>query len=72
MIFFIREKFQAHSYDNPIKDAVLKECPEVSHELNDHYGSKLSGDKILNILCNDRCARPTNPDGGKMKFLNKI
>lgn len=58
---WLKEKFHAEGYENPIRDAVFEECPEIVYQLNNPYGSKLTGDEILNILCNDNCTRSTNP-----------
>ena len=62
---FYREKFHAEGYENPIRDAVVRRC--FSEIL---YGSRVTGDEILNILCNKNCTRLPNPDG-KIKLVNK-
>ena len=66
-----REKLEAKSYENPIRDAVLKQCPEVAEGLFTPYGSNLSGDEILSILCEATCPRSTN-HGGKLTLFNNV
>ena len=66
-----REKLEAMSYKNPIRDAVLKQCPEVADGLFTPYGSNLSGDEILSILCEAICPKLTNP-GGKITLFNNV
>ena len=57
---FSREKFYAPTYDNPLVDAVEKQCPEIKSEKKSKYDpptirKRLSGEDILNILCNGAC-----------------
>ena len=68
---FNREKLEAKSYENPIRCAVLKQCPEVADGLFTPYGSNLSGDEILSILCEAICPKLTNP-GGKITLFNNV
>lgn len=60
---WLKEKLYAETYDNPIRDAVHKQCPEIAYELSNPYASKLTGDEILNVLCEENCTRSTNPPG---------
>ena len=54
---FKREKFYADTFENPIQNAVFKQCPDLYNELNDPYAIQLSGVEILNMLCEKNCTR---------------
>ena len=45
------------SYNNPIVKAVTKICPEIAQEGENPYSKRLSGDELLNILCEEKCER---------------
>ncbi len=45
------------SYYNPIVNAVAKQCPKIAQGRNNHYSKELSGDELLNILCEGKCER---------------
>merc|ERR1711981_255128 len=38
-------------------EAVTAECPELAHEQTSGYAKRLSGDDLLNILCDQKCER---------------
>ena len=52
-----REKLYEISFKNPIKDGILRKCPQMADELEDPYAKRLSGSEILNILCEEKCDR---------------
>ena len=57
---FSREKFYAPTYDNPLVDAVEKQCPEIKSKKKSKYDpptirKRLGGEDILNVLCNGAC-----------------
>ena len=52
-----REKLYEISFKNPIKDGILRKCPQMADELEDPYAKRLSGGEILNILCEEKCDR---------------
>ena len=58
--FHFSEKFYATNiYDeNPILDAVVKQCPTLKEEIHSPYGKRLSGNEILNIICDGQCEEP--------------
>ena len=47
-------------------DAVAKQCPELVDDLNSLYGIELSGEDILNILCEQNCTRATGKENKGM------
>ena len=58
--FDSREKFYAPTYDNPLVDAVEKQCPEIKSNKKYKFDpptirKRLSGEDILNILCDGAC-----------------
>jgi hypothetical protein len=55
--FHQREKYYATSYRNPIADAVAKQCPKIAEEQTSPYAKRLSGDELLNVLCEDSCEK---------------
>ena len=63
------EKLYATNFgdENPIADAVIKQCPHLSEEISkpDGSGKRLSGNEILNILCEGQCEEQKN-DGKKI------
>ena len=63
MIIF-SEKLYATSFgdENPIADAVIKQCPHLSEEITktEGYEKRLSGNEILNILCEGQCEEQKN------------
>ena len=63
MIIF-SEKLYATSFgdENPIADAVIKQCPHLSEEISNTEGveKRLSGNEILNILCEGQCEEQKN------------
>ena len=40
---------------NPIADAVINQCPNLSDQIYDPLASRLSGSDILRILCDEQC-----------------
>ena len=40
---------------NPIADAVINQCPNLSDQIYDPSASRLSGTDILRILCDEQC-----------------
>ena len=52
-----REKLYEISFKNPIKDGILRKCPQMANELEDPYAKRLKGSDILNILCEEKCDR---------------
>ena len=58
--FYSSEKLYATNiYDeNPILDAVIKQCPTLKEEIHNPYGKLLSGNEILDIICDGRCEEP--------------
>ena len=58
-VFFIcrREKFYASIYYNPLVNAVAKQCPEIAKNQRTPYEKRLTGDEIINVLCNKNCER---------------
>ena len=40
---------------NPIADAVINQCPNLSDQIYDPFSSRLSGTDILRILCDEQC-----------------
>ena len=65
------EKLYATSFgdENPIADAVIQQCPHLSEEISkpDGYGNRLSGNEILNILCEGQCEEQKNY--GKVNYM---
>ena len=55
--FLYREKFYANSYENPIVEKVTEQCPYLVKSLHEPYAKPLTGDEILNILCEEDCTR---------------
>jgi hypothetical protein len=45
------------SYENPIVDEVSKQCPEIADERSNPYAKRLTGEEILNIICEANCTR---------------
>ena len=43
---------------NPIADAIIKQCPNLSDQLYDLRANRLSGADILRILCDKQCGQP--------------
>ena len=43
---------------NPIADAIIKQCPNLSDQLYDLSANRLSGADILRILCDKQCGQP--------------
>ena len=41
--------------ENPIADAIIKQCPNLSNQLYDPKANRLSGADILRILCDQQC-----------------
>ena len=74
MIIF-SEKLYATSFgdENPIADAVIQQCPHLSEEISkpDGYGKRLSGNEILNILCEGQCEEQKNYGKGN-RTVQKI
>ena len=52
-----REKFYASIYYNPLVNAVAKQCPEIAKNQRTPYEKRLTGDEIINVLCNKNCER---------------
>ena len=42
---------------NPIADAIIKQCPNLSDQLYDPMANRLSGADILRILCDKQCGQ---------------
>ena len=42
---------------NPISDAVINQCPNLSDQIYDPFASRLSGSDILRILCDEQCEK---------------
>ena len=42
---------------NPIADAVIKQCPDLSDQFDNNFNdtNRLSGEDILRILCEQQC-----------------
>ena len=42
---------------NPIADAVIKQCPDLSDQFDNDFNdtNRLSGEDILRILCEQQC-----------------
>ena len=40
---------------NPIADAVINQCPNLSDQIYDPLARRLSGSDILRILCDEQC-----------------
>lgn len=57
---WLEKKYYATTgYDkNPIADAVAKQCPKIAEEQKSGYAKRLSGDEILNIICEETCEKP--------------
>ena len=67
-----REKLYEISFKNPIKDGILRKCPQMADELEDPYAKRLSGGEILNILCEEKCDRLQDiKPKGKSNFESK-
>ena len=47
---------------NPIAEAVIKQCPNLSDQFDDDLKNtnRLSGDDILRILCEQQCEEQIN------------
>ena len=47
---------------NPIAEAVIKQCPNLSDQFEDDLNdtNRLSGDDILRILCEQQCEEQIN------------
>ena len=47
---------------NPIAEAVIKQCPNLSDQFDDYLNdtNSLSGDDILRILCEQQCQKQIN------------
>ena len=45
------------AYENPIVEAVGKQCPDIADEQRNPYAKRLTGDEILNIICEKNCTR---------------
>ena len=47
---------------NPIAEAVIKQCPNLSDQFDDYLNdtNSLSGDHILRILCEKQCEEQIN------------
>ena len=51
---------------NPIAEAVIKQCPNLSDQFDDNLSdnlsdtNRLSGDDILRILCEQQCEEQIN------------
>ena len=43
--------------ENPIADAIIKQCPNLSDQLYDPIANRLSGADILRILCDKQCGQ---------------
>ena len=58
--FHFSEKLYATNiYDeNPILDTVVKQCPTLKEEIHSPYGKLLSGNEILDIICDGQCEEP--------------
>ena len=58
--FYFSEKLYATNiYDeNPILDAVIKQCPALKEEIHSPFGKRLSGNEILDIICDGQCEEP--------------
>ena len=39
-------------------DAVIKQCPALKEEIHSPYGKRLSGNEILDIICDGQCEEP--------------
>ena len=72
MIIF-SEKLYATSFgdENPIADAVIKQCPHLSEEISKTEGveKRLSGNEIFNILCEGQCEEQKNYGKGNYMVL---
>ena len=67
-----REKLYEISFKNPIKDGILRKCPQMADELEDPYAKRLDGSEILNILCEEKCDRLQDiKPMGKLIFESK-
>ena len=60
MNFYFSDKLYATNiYDeNPILDAVIQQCPTLKEEIHSPYAKRLSGNEILNIICDGQCEEP--------------
>ena len=59
-------------FKNTVVDAVLEQCPELRTELRNPRAKELSGEEILNILCEQNCTRLRNsntPSYGRNDIL---
>ena len=58
-IFIFRDKLYATQgrtdVENPIVDAVIKQCPNLVDRISDPTAARLSGDDIIRILCEEQC-----------------
>ena len=58
-IYIFREKLYATQgrtdVENPIVDAVIKQCPNLAERISDPTAARLSGDDIIRILCEEQC-----------------
>ena len=67
-----REKLYEISFKNPIKDGILRKCPQMADELEDPYSKRLSGSEILSILCEEKCDRQQDiKPKGTLNFESK-
>ena len=58
------------SYDNPLVNAIARQCPKIAEEQKNPTAKRLSGDEILNILCEENCER-LDKENGECKEMQK-
>ena len=52
---------------------MAKQCPEIGKGQKTPYEKRLSGDEILNILCENNCERLTlETDHGRYRYKNSL
>lgn len=54
---WLKEKVYSHACENPLVEAIAKQCPELAYELANPNAKPLTGSEILNILCEGDCTR---------------
>ena len=78
MNFLNREKFYTPTYENPLVDAMEKQCPDLKKNKKSKFDpptitKRLSGEEILNILCNGACEiLKEEESSGKLKIVFQL
>ena len=52
-----REKLYAETSENPLVDAIKRQCPKLAFNLGQGDTQLLNGEEILHILCEEKCER---------------